>query len=305
MSNLKTLFQQSMLNKLLMINIGIYLLIAVSNILFYLCGMGQANVGYADYIVLKYLAVPAYLPSLAVKFFTPITYMFLHTEFWHILGNMLWLYFMGQLFATFLNNKQLFGVYFLGGLSGALMYVLAYNIFPVFAGVLPGATCIGASAAVSAIVIAIAVMQPNYEVRFFGIIPVSLKWLGIIYVVYDVFQLVGENAGGHFAHLGGALFGFIFATMLKKGKDITSGFNKMVDWIVSVWPTGGKRSNMRVAYRNTKEQTRSSYMSDGDFNQNKASDQQRMDEILEKISKSGYNNLSKEEKEFLFRMSRK
>ena len=193
----------------------------------------------------------------------------------------------------------------MGGLTGAAVYLLSYNVFPVFQAALPTSVCLGASAAVTAYIVLIAVLQPDYRVLFFGILPVTFKWIALAYVVFDVFQLTGGNAGGHFAHLGGALFGLLFAVNLKKGKDITVGFNNLIDKIVSLFSfssTRRRQPEMKVSYQNTKDVRE---MTDAEFNQNKAEDQKRTDEILEKISKSGYDNLTKEEKAFLFRMSRK
>lgn len=297
-----------MLNKLLGINIAVYLLISIAGIFTFLFGLDTIAVpgktSLVEYVGNEYLALPASLHRLLWRVWTPITYMFVHFGFWHILANMLWLYFMGQIFLMVFNNKQLVGTYILGGLSGALLFILSYNIFPVFSNVVEGASCVGASAAVTAIVIAICVMRPNMEIRIFGIIPMSLKWLGILYVVFDLFQITGSNSGGHIAHLGGAIFGALFAWQYNQGKDLTKWLNNLIDKIVTLMPSksqsGGRKQKMRVVYNeNTRE------MSDSDFNRMKAENQKRMDEILDKISQSGYQSLTKEEKEFLFKMGRK
>ena len=297
-----------MLNKLLGINIAVYLLICIAGIFTFLFGIDiiteQTRISAAEYICNDYLAVPAALDRLLWRFWTPITYMFVHFDFWHIVGNMLWLYFMGQMFLMVFDNKQLVGTYILGGLSGALLYVLSYNLFPVFQSATQLSSCVGASAAVTAIVIAICVMRPNMEIRIFGIIPMTLKWLGIIYIGFDLMQISGSNSGGHIAHLGGAVFGALFAWQYLRGKDLTKWFNNLIDKIVTILPspskTNGQKRNMRVVYNeNVRE------MSDSDFNRMKAENQKRMDEILDKISQSGYQSLTKEEKEFLFKMGRK
>lgn len=297
-----------MLNKLLGINIAVYLLISIAGIFTFLFGLDTIaapdKTSLVEYVGNEYLALPASLHRLLWRVWTPITYMFVHFGFWHILANMLWLYFMGQIFLMVFNNKQLVGTYILGGLSGALLFILSYNIFPVFSNAVEGASCVGASAAVTAIVIAICVMRPNMEIRIFGIIPMSLKWLGILYVVFDLFQITGSNSGGHIAHLGGALFGALFAWQYNQGKDLTKWLNNLIDKIVTLMPStsqsGGRKQKMRVVYNeNTRE------MSDSDFNRMKAENQKRMDEILDKISQSGYQSLTKEEKEFLFKMGRK
>ena len=297
--DIKTFFKSSMVNRLLVINVAVYLLISIAGIFTFLFGY----IGLAESVGNNILALPAAPGKLLWRFWTPITYMFTHFGFWHLLGNMLWLYFMGQMFLMVFDNKQLFGTYILGGLSGALLYILCYNVFPVFSQAVTVSTCVGASAAVTAIVIAICVMRPNMEIRIFGIIPMTLKWLGILYVVFDVLQITGDNSGGHIAHLGGAIFGALFAWQYSNGKDLTKGFNNLMDKIVTLLPSAnqsGKKRKMRVVYNDTNHSA-----SNSDFNRTSAENQRRMDEILDKISQSGYQSLTKEEKEFLFKMGRK
>ena len=297
--DIKTFFKSSMVNRLLVINVAVYLLISIAGIFTFLFGY----IGLAESVGNNILALPAAPGKLLWRFWTPITYMFTHFGFWHLLGNMLWLYFMGQMFLMVFDNKQLFGTYILGGLSGALLYILCYNVFPVFSQAVTASTCVGASAAVTAIVIAICVMRPNMEIRIFGIIPMTLKWLGILYVVFDVLQITGDNSGGHIAHLGGAIFGALFAWQYSNGKDLTKGFNNLMDKIVTLLPSAnqsGKKRKMRVVYNDTNHSA-----SNSDFNRTSAENQHRMDEILDKISQSGYQSLTKEEKEFLFKMGRK
>ena len=297
--DIKTFFKSSMINRLLVINVAVYLLISIAGIFTFLFGY----IGLAESVGNDILALPAAPGKLLWRFWTPITYMFTHFGFWHLLGNMLWLYFMGQMFLMVFDNKQLFGTYILGGLSGALLYILCYNVFPVFSQAVTASTCVGASAAVTAIVIAICVMRPNMEIRIFGIIPMTLKWLGILYVVFDVLQITGDNSGGHIAHLGGAIFGALFAWQYSNGKDLTKGFNNLMDKIVTLLPSAnqsGKKHKMRVVYNDTNHSA-----SNSDFNRTSAENQRRMDEILDKISQSGYQSLTKEEKEFLFKMGRK
>jgi len=297
--DIKTFFKSSMVNRLLVINVAVYLLISIAGIFTFLFGY----IGLAESVGNNILALPAAPEKLLWRFWTPITYMFTHFGFWHLLGNMLWLYFMGQMFLMVFDNKQLFGTYILGGLSGALLYILCYNVFPVFSQAVTASTCVGASAAVTAIVIAICVMRPNMEIRIFGIIPMTLKWLGILYVVFDVLQITGDNSGGHIAHLGGAIFGALFAWQYSNGKDLTKGFNNLMDKIVTLLPSAnqsGKKHKMRVVYNDTNHSA-----SNSDFNRTSAENQRRMDEILDKISQSGYQSLTKEEKEFLFKMGRK
>ena len=307
MNNLKSIATGSMVTKLIAANVIVFLLIQIAELFNFLAASPYDVEG----TVLEYLAVPASLAKLADRFWTPISYMFLHSGFWHIVGNMLWLYFLGKVFLDVFDGRRLFAVYILGGLSGALFYVAAYNLFPAFAPSLAVSCCLGASAAVSAVVIAVCVARPQMQLLFFGILPVALKWLGIIYVVIDVLSIAGNNPGGHISHIGGAAFGAIFALCLKNGTDITRWFCSITDSVVS-WFGGSdspKRPKMKVSYSSKEssnvEYTEATTVSDGDFNRNKHDENEKIDRILEKISKSGYDNLTKEEKDFLFRASRK
>ncbi|MBO7141702.1 MAG: rhomboid family intramembrane serine protease [Bacteroidales bacterium] len=306
MNNLKSIAAGSMATKLIAANVIVFLLIQLAGLFNFL----MASPYDVEDTVLEYLAVPSALARLADRFWTPITYMFLHTGFWHILGNMLWLYFLGKVFLEVFDGRRLFAVYVLGGLSGALFYVAAYNLFPAFASSLLVSCCLGASAAVSAVVIAVCVSRPQLQLYFFGILPVALKWLGIIYVVLDVVSIAGDNPGGHISHLGGAAFGAIFALCLKNGTDITRWFCSMTDGIVSFFGGFGseRKPKMKVSYRtkgDNVEYTEAKTVSDEEFNQRKHNETEQIDRILEKISKSGYDNLTKEEKDFLFKASRK
>ncbi|MCQ2973814.1 MAG: rhomboid family intramembrane serine protease [Bacteroidales bacterium] len=314
MNTISNFISKNMVNKLIAVNIIVYLLIKVIGLFLFL-GASNINVDlYSSY----YCAVPASISDLGNHFWTPITYMFLHTDFWHIFGNMLWLFFLGRIFIDFLDGRQLFAVYFLGGLTGALFFVGAYNLFPVFQPVIDNTVALGASAAVSAIVIAICVYKPNYDIYFFALLKVSLKWLAIIYIIFDLLSIPKENPGGHIAHIGGAAFGACFAICLKNGKDITRWFCSMIDAIIGFFSNlffSDKKPKMKVSYRanmnnnNKKKYSNETYidttpLTDEEFNQQKASDQQRMDKILEKISQSGYDYLTQDEKDFLFKMSK-
>lgn len=306
MNNLKSIAARSMATKLIAANVVVYLLVLVASLVNFL----MASPFDIEGTVIEYFSVPASLSKLATLFWTPFTYMFLHTSFWHILGNMLWLYFLGVVFLNVFDGRRMLAVYILGGLSGALFYVAAYNLFPVFESALPVSSALGASAAVSAIVIAVCVYKPHEKLYFFGILPIELKWLGILYVLFDLFQIVGDNPGGHISHLGGAAFGAAFALCLKNGKDITQWFCSLTDSLVSLFgnTSSPKRPKMKVSYTNkgqNVEYTEATTVSDEEFNRRKHDENEKIDRILEKISKSGYDNLTKEEKEFLFRASRK
>jgi membrane associated rhomboid family serine protease len=278
----KVLKSDSKLNLLIAINVAVFLLINIPAVFAWLfTGSMQTVLGLAN----EYLAIPAYLPKLAVRFWTPLTYMFMHDGIFHILFNMLWLYWLGQIFEEYLGNKRIVGVYLLGGLVGAAFYVISYNVFPVFAGVLPFSTAVGASASVMAIVVATATLLPDYTVSIIFLGPIKLKWIAIAYVVFDFLSIAGPNSGGEIAHIGGALLGFVYIKRMQKGSDWVAN-------IANLFKAGPKLSKLKVVARNNNKRSSSKPR------------QEDVDVILDKISKVGYENLSKEEKEVLFRASK-
>jgi membrane associated rhomboid family serine protease len=288
--NIKNQFRTAnTLERLIIVNVSVYLVFAVIRALMRLF-MTSLDVFF---IPSEWLAVPASIGSLIYKPWTIITYMFYHEEFFHILFNMLWLFWMGKIFTEYLGNKKLFSTYILGGISGAILYIIAYNFFPLFSQSVNYSFALGASAGVLAITIATATLLPDYKIGILFLGPVALKYIAIVTVFLDLVSVSGSNAGGHIAHLGGATFGFIYILQLKKGRDLAKGFNGMIDKLVTFF--SGRRK-MKVHYGRSKR--------DEDFVSDKKAMQERTDEILDKISKSGYGSLTKEEKEFLFNTSK-
>jgi len=220
--------------------------------------------------------------------------MFTHQEIWHILFNMLWLYWFGRIFLEYLDQKKLVAVYLLGGICGALVYVLSFNIFPAFTDQVETSVALGASASVMAVVMAIAAYVPNYTVNLF-----MLGRIRIIYVALTIFVLTSVmdfsvNSGGKLAHIGGAIFGYIYILRMKKGRDTGKAINKLLDSITTIFRP---RKKMKVTYKKP--------ATDYDYNKARAEHQARINTILEKISKGGYDSLTREEKETLFRESQK
>ena len=288
-------YSGNMIIKLIFINVAVFIIINLIGLFSFLfTGHGAENLG-----IINWLAVPADLTSLLYKPWTIITYAFLHYDFFHILFNMLWLFWFGKIFLEFLNEKQLLNVYLLGGISGAFLYIFAYNVFPVFQASVPFSYALGASAAVYAVVVAIAAFVPDYSIILLLIGRVKIKYIAIFVVVLDFLSISGGNAGGHIAHLGGAAFGFFFAMQRKSGKDITAWFGNFTDDIAGWFK---RKPKMRVTENKfkTKKPT-----SDLEYNAQKKVNQEVIDKILDKISKQGYNSLTKEEKEILFKMSNK
>ena len=215
--------------------------------------------------------------------------MFVHKDIWHILFNMLWLYWFGRIFLEYLDQRKLVAVYLLGGISGALVYILSFNIFPAFTGVVAESVAIGASASVMAIVIAIAAYVPDYTVQLFLFGRIKIKYMALAIFVLTSVMDFSVNSGGKLAHIGGAFFGYFYTINLRQGRDIGKGFNKIIDFFVTIFKP---RKKLKVTHKKA--------ATDYEFNKIKSEHQARINSILDKISKGGYDSLTKEEKEILF-----
>lgn len=251
------------------------------------------------------------MPSSPARFaqqpWSILSYMFLHYDVMHILFNMLWLYWFGAMFHQLFGTRRFVGLYFLGGIGGALLYMLAYNVLPLFsdtAGML-----LGASASVLAIVTATAVRQPDYKIGllFFG--QISLKWIAIATIFLDVISIGSSNAGGHIAHLGGAVVGSLFALADRRGTDITAWLNSAIDWIVNL---SRRAPRMRIgSFRKSqfghykKQEPANEQHQNSPRTTMHPADEAEMDEILKKIKLSGYSSLTAEEKKRLFEVSKR
>lgn len=289
-SDIKRTFKEgSALTRLIYINIGVFLLLKVIAVFFYLVGQP-----FAFY---NWLSVPSITEVLVQRPWTPFTYMFLHTGFLHLLFNVLGLYWFGQLFMYHFEGRKLLAVYLLGGLAGAFLYILAYNVFPVFDSVY--GLLMGASASVFAILVAIAVYDPNREIHLFFIGKFPLKYVAAFYVLLSVIGISTSNPGGNIAHLGGAVWGWFYIYQLRKGKDMGAGLVDLLDKIAA-WFKGvfKERSNMKVTYKKPPTDDR-------EYNREKNNQQNNLNHILDKIGKSGYDSLSKKEKELLFKQGKK
>jgi len=286
------------LTRLIYINIAVFLIIKIIEMI----GVLAAKPSMADSIV-SFLAVPASLGALAGKPWTPLTYMFTHQAFMHILFNMLWLYWFGKIFISYLDQRKFVSLYLLGGLAGALLYIAVFNIFPAFAGTVHVSMALGASASVMALVIATAVYLPDMEILLFLFGRIRLKYLALItFLITSIFDF-SVNTGGKIAHIGGALMGLAWGYSIRHGRDIGGWLNSIIDFMVVLFKPGKR---LKVTYRKPKNsydtsQTRTDY----EYNQVKAERQKAIDHILDKISKGGYDSLTREEKEILFSESQK
>ena len=286
----KIFLSNNALSRLLLINVAVFSLVTFINLFFWL-------LGYGGNPFVRWMAVPADLRALLTHPWTVLTYMFLHEGFFHLLMNMIMLYFGGMLFMEYLSQQKLVKTYVLGGLFGALFFVAAYNVFPAFAYVKETAIALGASASVLAIFIAIASYVPDYYVHLIFIGRVKLKYVAIAFVLLDLLSIKGDNPGGHLAHLGGALWGFWYGYSLRKGSDLFSFLDhiKMPDF--------GKKAKYE-RFRTTRKTSDWRPFSDEEYNKRKAASQKEVDRILDKIARSGYASLTKEEKDLLFRSSK-
>jgi membrane associated rhomboid family serine protease len=279
----------SNLTRLIYINIAVFVLLTIVAVIGFLLNNPEIS-GKA----LDLFSVPASVNALLLRPWTLFTYMFTHKDIWHILFNMLWLYWFGKIFLEYLDERKLVAVYLLGGISGALVYILSFNIFPAFTGVVAYSVAIGASASVMAIVVAIATYVPDYTVQLFIFGRIKIKYMALAIFVLTSVMDFSVNSGGKLAHIGGAFFGYFYIINLKHGHDIGKGFNRIIDFFVTAFKP---RKKLKVTHKKV--------ATEYEYNKIKTDHQKRINNILDKISKGGYDSLTKEEKETLFRESQK
>ena len=279
--NLKKRFSNgNVVDKLIYINIAVFVLTLLISVF---QGLYKGNINF----IFDWFSLDNEYSSLLKKPWSIITYGFLHADFLHILMNVLVLHFIGNLFIAFFTEKQLLSFYILGTFFGGLLFIFSQNYFPLFEG--KSSVLVGASAGISAIFIGIATYMPNYELKFRFIGFVKLWYLAAFWLALDVIALIGDNAGGHFAHLGGSLFGFLYVTRASN-KEIN-----IFSRILSIFKI--QKKPLKTVYKSAKKTINT--VKNTDLNQ------QQINAILDKISKSGYDTLTKTEKEFLFRQGKK
>lgn len=290
---LKRFASATMLMKIVVINVAVFLVLNIISIVMIFAGEESGR-----FIVEQWVAMPGNFGRLARHAWTPLSYMFSQIEPLHLIFNMLWLYWFGIVFQLLSTPKRMIGLYLLGGLGGAALYLLAVNTIPYFAG--HGGLLIGSSASVIAIVTATAIMAPDYRMNLLFLGAVSLKWIAIATIGIDLLSVTGSNAGGHIAHLGGAAVGAIFALGLKRGHDITAPLNSLIDAIVNLFRRRPKVRPARFRASGAPSAPRPKAPSAAS-----AADQAELDKILDKIKKSGYSSLTADERARLFDVSRR
>ena len=276
--------------RLIFWNVGLFVIPLIVFSILSLSGVDLAGIDWR-YSGADYLSLSSNPADLLWKPWSLLTYAFLHADFWHILFNMMMLFFAGRMFLTFFTQKQLFGLYVIAAIFAGLVFIAGYNLFPVFEGTV--SKLVGASAAVMAILIATATYAPYYEVRLMLIGTVKLWHIAIVFVVLDLINASIDNPGGHFAHLAGALMGFIYIKLLQNGTDLSKGISAVLDFFANLFKPR-KSMPFKKVHRNAAPPVKP-------VKKEKDITQKHIDDILDKISKSGYDSLTKEEKDFLFK----
>lgn len=275
------------LYRLMLINVLVFLTVQIIRLAFFFTGNDASE---ASQLIAHYFGLYASVDLFITKPWTFITYMFLHIEFFHIFFNLLIFYWTGRLFTEYLGNDKLWAIYILGALTGAFLYVVAYNVLPVFNQSVNAANLMGASAGVIAVMVAIATLLPDYTVMLLIFGQVKLKYIALFSVLLYAISIPDGNAGGNIAHLGGALFGFMMIRQLRSGNDLTA-------WLINLAQRFSK-PKIRVVHSKKNKATDEEYL------ERQKAKQETIDQILDKISQSGYGSLTAEEKEILFKASK-
>ncbi len=296
--DIKLQFQSgNMLTRIILVNIAVFVFIKMVMVF---TSFGDVRTIYDKMI--EVLSLHGDAPKVYIYFWSWVTHMFLHEGAWHLIWNMLLLYWFGRIVGDFLGDERMLPLYILGGLAGGIFYIGFEFLLPGSGG---GSMAMGASAAVMCMLLTAAMVSPDYHLHLLLIGPVKLKWIAVAMLFMDLIGTAGTvNTGGHFAHLGGALFGIIYVSRLHNGQDLTSGLQKLFDYINNrqepIKPAPTKKAAMSVVYHKGKESSRREMeISESE------SFQQRLDTILDKINDKGFDNLSDEEKDFLSRASKK
>lgn len=294
---LKAFFsKKEVLTRLIIINISVFAIINISGLLLYLLNIDKEFLQeHGVFRLTYYLSLPSDLGSFLLRPWSLITYMFVQEDIFHLFFNMLVLYVGGQIFNRFVGETKLLSTYILSGITGALLYIITFNIFPAFQDIVGGSFAIGASASVLGVFIAAATFTPNLPLNVILLGDVKLKYIAIVFIILDLLNIRNGNAGGHIAHLGGAFYGYLFISQLKKNVDISQAFNKWMAKLKSYFYGGQQKSNFKNVHKNPRRPS-----SDEDYLKKKNEHQAEIDQILDKIKKSGYESLSAKEKQKLF-----
>jgi membrane associated rhomboid family serine protease len=309
------------ITRIIIVNVAVFVVVVLVKLIIHAANADTATAVKAIDRFVGFLALASDGKYLLFRPWSIFTHMFLHEGVWHILWNMLFLYWFGRIVGDFIGNQRVLPIYLLGGLSGAVVYLFISNVLPIFMNHIPpifdmGTYALGASAAVMGIVVAAGVISPDYIIRllFFG--DVKLKYIVGALVLLDLVALSNlNNTGGAFAHLGGAIMGWLFVRRLRDGNDWAQPVNSLLEYVSGGFASK-KNTNRgpRMAYKNPNRPTPSASKSDVKTSRKTTTTttdktdlpyQERLDAILDKIKQSGYDSLTSEEKEFLFNASKK
>lgn len=283
---------------LIAINMIVFVILAFLKAVFYLRYEGGTEaIHFYNTNILSLFTLPADVSKIGSRPWTLLTHMFAHDSVWHLLGNMLWLWVFGYIFLDLTGNRKIVPLYIYGAFAGALAFVLSYNFLPGLSQALPVAQALGASAGVMAIAVAVTTISPGYRIfpMLFGGIPIWV--LTTIYLIIDLASIPLSNPGGHIAHLAGALMGFLFIFSFRRGYDWSEWMNNFFDWVNNLFnpdkPKKGKNIKQELFYKSDKQP----------YKKTPNITEQRVNEILDKISQKGYNSLTEDEKDILKRAS--
>ncbi len=293
----------NMLTRIILVNIGVFVVAILAKLIMMPIGDGD---GMAYQKLLRFFMVGADWKHNLTHPWVFITHMFLHTDFWHILWNMLLLYWFGRIVGDLLGDRRILPIYLLGGLAGGFAYFIMANVPTPFDF---GAYALGASAAFMAILVVAGKTAPDYNISLLFLGDVKLKYIVAVLFFLDIIGLSNNNnSGGSFGHLGGAVMGYIIAQQLQHGNDLTTPVNSILNSITSFFSNlfSEKAPGPKVAYKNpnAKKQRSGSGRQRGTSPED-LSHQEKLDAILDKIKQTGYDSLSPSEKEFLFNASKK
>ncbi|MDB5242405.1 MAG: rhomboid family intrarane serine protease [Spirosoma sp.] len=287
--------------QLILINTVVFLTLLLAK-----AGLMMAQNTHMYNIIMAQLMIPSGIRSFLYKPWTLITYFFTHDDIFHILYNMLFLYWFGKLIDEYLGNRRLVGLYMMGGIAGGLLFLLMYNTVPYFQGLSDTGKMLGASAAAFSVAVGAATLLPNYtfHLLFFG--PVRIKYIVFFFITFSIAKAVGgNNVGGELSHIGGALMGFFYVKLLQNGTDI----GRPIYWLMESWSSIFRpMPAVKVSYRqrsNASTQASPFASASGSSSTLSTPDQDEVDMILDKISRSGYESLTREEKQKLFRASQR
>jgi membrane associated rhomboid family serine protease len=272
---------------------GIGVQLIMWNVLFFLVSIPlfyQFKSGFFDFP--EWICLSSKTPDLILRPWTLLSYAFLHVSFWHLLFNVLVLNFSSRLFLTFFTQKQFLGLYILATFFAGLIFVIAFNLIGYSGNI------VGASAAIMSILVGVTTYQPLMDVRLLLIGNVKLWHITAVVLLLDLLEIGFSNTGGNISHFAGAFFGFVYLKQLESGRDLASGLNKLIDWFSNLFSAKKKATSFKKVYRNPKPT--------GPVNKipkvvTKDKSQQQIDEILDKIGRSGYDSLTAAEKDFLFK----